>query len=61
MTQYGATEKYVNGHYIIDNVKPGGLADRAGIKTGDTLVSINSMPPAAHAGTGTGQDLTGHA
>jgi len=44
MTQSGSTEKYDNGHYIFDHVKPAGPAEKAGIKTGDTLVSINSMP-----------------
>jgi signal transduction histidine kinase len=44
MTQYGATERYDNGHYLIENVKPGGKADKAGIINGDTLVSINGEP-----------------
>ena len=37
----GETEKFENGHYIIDYIKPGGAVDKTDIKIGDTVVSCN--------------------
>jgi len=43
MTQSGSTEKLVNSQYIFDYVKTGGIAYKAGIRTGDTLISLNNI------------------
>jgi len=43
MPQGGETVKFENGYCIIDYVKFGSPIDKAGMRTGDTLVSINSM------------------
>ena len=40
----GATFKFENGYTIHDYIKSGSPLDRAGIRPGDTLVSINSIP-----------------
>jgi predicted metalloprotease with PDZ domain len=40
MQMYGGTAKIETDCYIIDFVKRGGPLDRAGIRTGDTLVSL---------------------
>jgi signal transduction histidine kinase len=44
MQMYGGTVKFENEQYLIDFVQRGGPLDRAGIKPGDTLVSLNMMP-----------------
>ncbi|MBE0648963.1 MAG: hypothetical protein IH596_14420 [Bacteroidales bacterium] len=40
----GETIKYEKGYYIYDYIKPGSTVDKAGIRPGDTLVSVNSIP-----------------
>jgi len=44
MPRGGETIKFENGFYIHDYVKPGSPVDKAGIRPGDTLVSMNSIP-----------------
>ena len=44
MTRSGSTVKFEHGYYILDYVKPGDPVYNAGIRTGDTLVSMNSIP-----------------
>jgi signal transduction histidine kinase len=40
----GATVKFENGYYIHEYVNSRGSVYKAGIKTGDTIVSMNSIP-----------------
>jgi signal transduction histidine kinase len=40
----GCTYKYENGHIVYDYIKPGWPDEKAGIKTGDILLSVNSIP-----------------
>jgi signal transduction histidine kinase len=44
MQMYGGTIKFENNQYYIDYVQRGGPLDKAGIRPGDTLVSLNMMP-----------------
>jgi signal transduction histidine kinase len=41
MQMYGATFKSENDYYIVDYVQHGGPIDKAGIRSGDTVVSLN--------------------
>jgi signal transduction histidine kinase len=40
----GHNSRYENGQVIYDYVNPGGPADKAGMKSGDILLSVNSIP-----------------
>jgi signal transduction histidine kinase len=40
----GATAKVENGYVIHDYVNPGGTVYKAGIRSGDTLLTLNSIP-----------------
>jgi signal transduction histidine kinase len=44
MSLGGGTVKYENGYSIHSYIKPGGPVYNAGIRPGDTIVSINSIP-----------------
>ena len=44
MPEGGEIIKFENGYYLFDYVRPGSPVDEAGIKQGDTLISMNSMP-----------------
>ena len=44
LPQGGEIIKFENGYYLFDYVRPGSPVDVAGIKQGDTLVSMNSIP-----------------
>jgi signal transduction histidine kinase len=39
----GERLKFVNGHYIIDYVEPDRPVEKAGIKSGDTIITLNSF------------------
>lgn len=43
MQMYGATFISENDHYIVDFVQQGGPIDKVGIRSGDTLVSLDMM------------------
>lgn len=43
MQMHGGSVKFENDQYLIDFVQRGGPLDRAGIRHGDTLVSLNMM------------------
>jgi signal transduction histidine kinase len=43
MPRGGETVKFENGYYIFDFVKPGSSVEKAGIRIGDTLVSMNAF------------------
>jgi signal transduction histidine kinase len=44
MPQGDADNRNENGYIIFDNVKPGGTSEKAGLKNGDTVISVNSVP-----------------
>jgi predicted metalloprotease with PDZ domain len=44
MPRGGEILKYENDYLIFDYIKPGSPVDKAGIRIGDTLVSMNSIP-----------------
>jgi signal transduction histidine kinase len=44
LPETGESETFVNGYWIIDQIKPGGPVSKAGIRIGDTIVSCNSYP-----------------
>ncbi len=39
----GQSNQWVNGHYIIDHITPGGAAEKAGMQSGDILMTLDSM------------------
>ena len=39
----GHTSHYENGQLIYDYINPGGPADKAGMKSGDLILSVNSI------------------